>query len=100
MIDAALPQDSDKLRPGGTLIADVIAAAVGDRRLVAVVCTHSHNDHVNAAPALAARYGAPILLHPAEAVLPADTTVHTGHGPTTTIGAEAPHLDEWIARGH
>ena len=22
-----------------------------------------------------------------------------GHGPTTTIGAERPHLDEWIARG-
>ncbi|MFF8848099.1 MBL fold metallo-hydrolase [Streptomyces sp. NPDC015127] len=163
-----------------------IAAAVGDRRLVAVVCTHAHNDHVNAAPALAARYGAPILLHPADAVLwktahgtwvpdfwelidgedltvagtalqvlhtpghspgsvclyvpelgalfsgdtlfqggpgatgrsfsdfdtiiasirdrlltlPADTTVHTGHGSTTSIGAEAPHLDEWIARGH
>ncbi len=32
--------------------------------------------------------------------LPARTTVHTGHGPTTTIAAEAPHLDEWIARGH
>ncbi|MGH9094715.1 MAG: MBL fold metallo-hydrolase [Acidimicrobiales bacterium] len=31
--------------------------------------------------------------------LPAATVVHTGHGPTTTIGAEAPHLDEWIARG-
>jgi glyoxylase-like metal-dependent hydrolase (beta-lactamase superfamily II) len=166
--------------------ADTIAAAVGHRRLVAVVCTHAHNDHVNAAPALAARYGAPILLHPADAVLwktvhgmrvpdiwelidgedltvagialrmlhtpghspgsvclyapqlgalfsgdtlfqggpgatgrsfsdfdtiiasirdrlltlPADTTVHTGHGPTTSIGAEAPHLDDWIARGH
>jgi hypothetical protein len=26
--------------------------------------------------------------------------VHTGHGDSTTIGAEAPHLDEWIARGH
>jgi hypothetical protein len=26
--------------------------------------------------------------------------VRTGHGDTTTIGAEAPHLDEWIARGH
>ena len=31
--------------------------------------------------------------------LPADTVVHTGHGDSTTIGAEAPHLDEWIARG-
>ncbi len=32
--------------------------------------------------------------------LPAETVVHTGHGDTTTIGAEAPHLEEWIARGH
>ena len=31
--------------------------------------------------------------------LPADTVVHTGHGDDTTIGAEAPHLDEWIRRG-
>lgn len=26
--------------------------------------------------------------------------VHTGHGPDTTIGAEAPHLQEWVDRGH
>ncbi|MFG1926726.1 MBL fold metallo-hydrolase [Cryptosporangium sp. NPDC048952] len=32
--------------------------------------------------------------------LPPETVVHTGHGDTTTIGAEAPHLQEWIARGH
>lgn len=32
--------------------------------------------------------------------LPPETVVHTGHGDSTTIGAEAPHLDEWIARGH
>jgi glyoxylase-like metal-dependent hydrolase (beta-lactamase superfamily II) len=32
--------------------------------------------------------------------LPDATTVHPGHGSDTTIGAEAPHLDEWIARGH
>lgn len=32
--------------------------------------------------------------------LPADTVVNTGHGPSTTIGAEAPHLAEWIARGY
>jgi glyoxylase-like metal-dependent hydrolase (beta-lactamase superfamily II) len=31
--------------------------------------------------------------------LPPETIVHTGHGDSTTIGAEAPHLDEWITRG-
>ena len=31
--------------------------------------------------------------------LPDDTLVHPGHGLDTTIGAERPHLDEWIARG-
>ncbi|GIH67894.1 MBL fold metallo-hydrolase [Sphaerimonospora thailandensis] len=169
--------------------ADAIAAAVGDRRVTAIVCTHAHNDHVNAAPALAARTGAPILLHPDDEVLwnlahpgahaearpdgpladgevlrvagvdvrvlhtpghapgavclhvpelgvvftgdtlfqggpgatgrsysdfptivssirdvllplPPETVVHTGHGADTTIGAEAPHLDEWLRRGH
>ncbi|MBC9731215.1 MBL fold metallo-hydrolase [Streptomyces sp. TRM68367] len=43
--------------------AEKIAAAVGARRVVAVVCTHAHNDHINAAPALADRTGAPVLLH-------------------------------------
>ncbi|MFJ6003763.1 MBL fold metallo-hydrolase [Arthrobacter sp. NPDC092385] len=32
--------------------------------------------------------------------LPPDTIARTGHGDSTTIGDEAPHLDEWIARGH
>jgi glyoxylase-like metal-dependent hydrolase (beta-lactamase superfamily II) len=32
-------------------------------------------------------------------VLPPDTLVHTGHGDDTRIGDEAPHLEEWIARG-
>ncbi|MEW2146756.1 MBL fold metallo-hydrolase [Micromonospora vinacea] len=32
--------------------------------------------------------------------LPVETVVHTGHGDDTTIGAEAPHLQEWLARGH
>ncbi|MEU0603132.1 MBL fold metallo-hydrolase [Streptomyces sp. NPDC006393] len=164
--------------------AGVITEAVGDRRLTAIVCTHAHNDHIDAAPELAARTGAPILLHPDDLplwkqthpdrmpdgeladgrvltvagteltvlhtpghapgavclyapgltalfsgdtlfaggpgatgrsysdfgtivesirdrllTLPGETVVHTGHGETTTIGAEAPHLQEWIARG-
>jgi glyoxylase-like metal-dependent hydrolase (beta-lactamase superfamily II) len=32
--------------------------------------------------------------------LPPETVVHTGHGDSTTIGAEAPHRQEWIDRGH
>ncbi|MHA6513546.1 MBL fold metallo-hydrolase [Tessaracoccus sp. Z1128] len=31
--------------------------------------------------------------------LPVETVVHTGHGPSTTIGAERPALPEWIRRG-
>jgi glyoxylase-like metal-dependent hydrolase (beta-lactamase superfamily II) len=49
--------------------ADAIATAVGNRRLVAIVCTHAHDDHINAAPALAEKTGAPILLHPQDHVL-------------------------------
>jgi glyoxylase-like metal-dependent hydrolase (beta-lactamase superfamily II) len=33
------------------------------------------------------------------AKLPADTQVLPGHGADTTIGTEAPHLQEWIDRG-
>lgn len=165
--------------------AEAIAAALGQRRLLAIVCSHAHNDHVDAAPSLAARTGAPILLHlddlplwkqthPDRApdgtltdgqrievagtaltvlhtpghspgavclygeelgtlfsgdtlfhggpgatgrsyshfptiidsirdrllTLPPQTVVRTGHGDSTTIGAEAPSLGEWIARGH
>jgi glyoxylase-like metal-dependent hydrolase (beta-lactamase superfamily II) len=32
--------------------------------------------------------------------LPPETVVLTGHGDPTTIGDEAPHLQEWIERGH
>ena len=40
-----------------------IVAAVAGRRVVAVVCTHGHNDHVNAAVDLAEATGAPIAIH-------------------------------------
>src|SRR3954447_7957692 len=46
-----------------------ILDAVAGRRVTAIVCTHAHNDHVNAAPALAAATGAPLQLHPDDAEL-------------------------------
>ncbi|WP_103348615.1 MBL fold metallo-hydrolase [Amycolatopsis sp. CA-128772] len=49
--------------------AKAIENVVGERKLAAIVCTHAHNDHVNAAPELAAATGAPILLHPDDHVL-------------------------------
>jgi glyoxylase-like metal-dependent hydrolase (beta-lactamase superfamily II) len=48
---------------------DAIEAAVGGRRVVAIACTHAHDDHVDVAPALAQRLGAPVLLNPADDVL-------------------------------
>ncbi|WP_433599358.1 MBL fold metallo-hydrolase [Nocardia sp. CA-135953] len=164
--------------------AGAIIAAVGNRDVRAVVCTHGHNDHVTVAPELAKRLDAPILLHPGDdplwrmthpdvdyrsladtqritvagtdievlhtpghspgsvslhlpeatalftgdtlfnggpgatgrsfsdfgtiidsirdrlLTLPDETTVHTGHGEATTIGAEKPALADWVARGH
>ncbi|MBM0257417.1 MBL fold metallo-hydrolase [Micromonospora sp. 4G55] len=164
---------------------DAIRRAVAGRRVVAVLATHAHDDHVRVAPELAKATGAPVLLHPADRVLwdlvhpdlppdgtladgqgievagttlrvlhtpghspgacsfhapdlgavftgdtlfaggpgatgrsysdfgtivasirdrlltlPPKTVVHTGHGDDTTIGAEAPHLPDWLARGH
>lgn len=32
--------------------------------------------------------------------LPPETQVNTGHGDSTTIGDEQPHLQEWLDRGH
>ena len=167
-----------------------IVDAVNGRRVTAIVLTHGHNDHINAAGALQDAVDAPIHLHPDDDMLwsvvypdrhfdvalagrevlkvggvelgvlhtpghspgccclhlseggaegqgvlfsgdtlfcggpgatgrshsdfptiidsirdqlltlPPQTIVHTGHGDSTTIGDEADHLDEWIARGH
>ena len=46
-----------------------IAAAVGGRTVVAIACTHAHDDHVRSAPELGERLSAKVLLHPADRVL-------------------------------
>ncbi|HYF47036.1 MAG TPA: MBL fold metallo-hydrolase [Acidimicrobiales bacterium] len=46
-----------------------IVDRVGSRRVAAVVCTHGHNDHINAAVPLAEAVGAPIWLHPDDRML-------------------------------
>ena len=40
-----------------------IVAGVAGRRVVAIVCTHGHNDHINAAAELADVVDAPIVIH-------------------------------------
>lgn len=40
---------------------DALENAIGDRRLVAIMCTHTHRDHSPAARPLAERTGAPVI---------------------------------------
>jgi hydroxyacylglutathione hydrolase len=44
-----------------------IREVIAGRRVLAIVCTHAHDDHVRVAPQLAEALEAPILLHPDEA---------------------------------
>jgi glyoxylase-like metal-dependent hydrolase (beta-lactamase superfamily II) len=40
-----------------------IRQVIGPRRVLAIICTHAHDDHVRVAPALADQVDAPVLLH-------------------------------------
>ncbi|WP_018599418.1 MBL fold metallo-hydrolase [Mycobacterium sp. 155] len=61
--------DSDVVVFDAAHTAQPIIDAVGGRNVVAVVCTHGHNDHITVAPQLAAALDAPVLLHPADEML-------------------------------
>ncbi len=78
--------DSEVLVIDAAHDAEAIAAAAGGRRVVAILCTHAHNDHVDAAPALAQLTGAPVWLHEADLELWRQT-----HPQSTP--------DRWIADG-
>ncbi len=43
---------------------EAILGLVGTRKVLAVLCTHGHDDHVRFAPDLGHVTGAPVLLHP------------------------------------
>jgi glyoxylase-like metal-dependent hydrolase (beta-lactamase superfamily II) len=49
--------------------AGPIVAAIGGRRVTAIVLTHGHNDHINAATDLREATGAPIWFNPADRML-------------------------------
>jgi glyoxylase-like metal-dependent hydrolase (beta-lactamase superfamily II) len=49
--------------------AAAVLAAVAGRRLVGVLSTHGHNDHINAAATVSDATGAPVLLHPDDRML-------------------------------
>ncbi len=46
-----------------------IMEGVGGRKVKAIIATHAHNDHINAAVELATEVEAPIWLHPDDAML-------------------------------
>ena len=46
-----------------------IAHAVGGRPVVAIVCTHGHDDHIDAALELARELDAPVWIHPDDRML-------------------------------
>jgi len=61
--------DSDVIVFDAAHAEQPIVDAVRGRNVVAVVCTHGHNDHITVAPELGKTLDAPVLLHPADDVL-------------------------------
>jgi glyoxylase-like metal-dependent hydrolase (beta-lactamase superfamily II) len=61
--------DSDVVVFDAAHSAAPIVEAVNGRNVVAVICTHGHNDHITVAPELGDTLDAPVLLHPADEML-------------------------------
>jgi glyoxylase-like metal-dependent hydrolase (beta-lactamase superfamily II) len=60
-----------------------IIAGVAGRHVRAVICTHGHNDHINAAVELGDALDAPVLIHPADRML--WDVVYPDRGPDGSI---------------
>ena len=60
-----------------------IIEGIAGRRVVAIVCTHGHNDHINVAVELADAVHAPIALHPDDRML--WDVVNPGRAPDQAI---------------
>lgn len=61
--------DSDVVIVDAAHSPEQILGAVAGRNVIGIVCTHGHNDHINAALDLAYETCAPVLLHPADEML-------------------------------
>ena len=61
--------DSEVLVIDAAHEADKIIKTIAGRRVLGIVSTHGHNDHINAAGAVADATGAPIFLHPDDRML-------------------------------
>ena len=63
--------------------AGAVLAAVGEREILAVICTHGHAAHVSAAVEVAERDEAPVALHPSDRV--SWRTVHPDEDPEIEV---------------
>ncbi|MET8829286.1 MBL fold metallo-hydrolase [Streptomyces sp. NPDC004610] len=61
LVDTGYPADRERL------LASLAEVGGSPRAVTAVLLTHAHNDHLGSAEYLRARYGTPVLCHPAEA---------------------------------
>ncbi|MGI8880183.1 MAG: MBL fold metallo-hydrolase [Jatrophihabitans sp.] len=81
-----------------------IVEAIGHRKVIAIACTHGHDDHVSAAPFLSMMTGAPILLHPADHPLwklaHPDTPLPQGLGAEQRLTVAGTHVQVVHTPGH
>lgn len=67
--------------------ADRLLSLLGDDRLVRIVTTHRHDDHVQALPEVSRATGAPVAAHPLDASsLPVTVTEYVDDGDTVRVG--------------